>query len=79
MRRNLYRALVNTGYSVPKNWQELDDIALRDSIIDYLSSDEIYTKELFSDVTELMDTYNKKDFARVMTRMAKKYKKGSAE
>ncbi len=73
MRRNLYRALVNTGYSVPKNWQELDDIALRDSIIDYLSSDEIYTKELFSDVTELMDTYNKKDFARVMTRMAKRH------
>ena len=73
MRRNLYRALVNTGYSVPKNWQELDDIALRDSIIDYLSSDKVYTKELFSDVTELMDTYRKKDFARVMTRMAKRH------
>jgi hypothetical protein len=79
VRRNLYRALIEAGYKVPQNWQELSDVALRDSIIDYLSSDKVYTKELFSDVTELMDTYNKKDFARVMTRMTKKYKKGSAE
>ncbi len=72
MRRNLYRALIDAEYNVPQNWQELSDVALRDSIVSYISGDKVYTKELFSDVTELMDTYRKKEFARVITRIARK-------